>query len=170
MFGRKKIFIIIIPVTFICFILLAFYFQLPNKIFSGRYKISGIDVSHYQGGIDWEDIEKQGVEFAYIKATEGSSYVDECYESNRKKAEETGIHIGFYHFFSFESPGITQAEHYIGTVGGLEGKLILYYIMQNVGMTHAQGKNDVLYVVTDRGIYVANNKNGNRWWRLPWMD
>lgn len=75
-------------------------------------------MSHYQGGIDWEDIEKQGVEFAYIKATEGSSYVDECYESNRKKAEETGIHIGFYHFFSFESPGITQAEHYIGTVGG----------------------------------------------------
>lgn len=126
MSDKKKIAAVTVLLVFILFCIIAalFYFQVPNMVIVREYSHRGIDVSHYQGDIDWESIEKQGVEFVYIKATEGSSHVDECYESNRSNAEKTGIHIGFYHFFSFESSGISQAENYIATVGELNGKLI----------------------------------------------
>ena len=108
MSGKKKIAVVIALSVLLLFGISAalFYFQLPNRMIAQSYEHHGIDVSHYQGDIDWASIEKQGIDFAYIKATEGSSYVDEYYETNRNKAEEAGMRIGFYHFFSFESSGI----------------------------------------------------------------
>ena len=47
-----------------------------------RYDLQGIDVSHFQGNVDWKKMEEQGISFSYIKATEGSSYVDPMFESN----------------------------------------------------------------------------------------
>ena len=113
-----------------------------------------IDVSHYQGDIDWASIERQGIDFAYIKATEGSSYVDEYYEMNRNKAEKTGIKIGFYHFFSFESPGISQAENYIETVGDLKGKLIPAVDVEFYGSQKNPDKEAVNKELTDMLEYL----------------
>lgn len=89
-----------------------------------KYEIQGVDVSHYQGNIDFDKIEQQGITFAYIKATEGSSHVDECFYKNWQAAEKTDMLIGAYHFFSFDSGGDTQAKLYIDTVGDLSGKLV----------------------------------------------
>lgn len=94
-----------------------------TPMFANRYELHGIDVSHYQGNIDWKKIEEQKVDFAFIKATEGSGYVDECFYQNWQDAQQTNICIGAYHFFSFDSPGETQAAHYIETVGDLSKKL-----------------------------------------------
>lgn len=96
----------------------------PNLLIASRYDVTGIDVSHYQGTIDWKKMEQLDIDFAYIKATEGSSFVDENFSDNWENATDTNIFIGAYHFFSFESDGKTQAEHYIATVGDLEGKLV----------------------------------------------
>lgn len=96
----------------------------PNSVAAGRYPVQGIDVSHYQGEIDWKQIEAQGIDFAWIKATEGSSYVDEYFQANWKAAEQTALYIGAYHFFSFDSDGGTQADLFIRTVGDLSGKLL----------------------------------------------
>ena len=96
----------------------------PNLLIADSYDVCGIDVSHYQGTIDWEKIEQLDIDFAYIKATEGSSFVDENFSDNWEHAMKTSMFIGAYHFFSFESDGRTQAEHYIQTVGDLEGKLV----------------------------------------------
>lgn len=76
----------------------------------------GVDVSHYQGDIDWKSLEEQDVSFAFIKATEGSGHVDEFAEENLKNASGTDMKISAYHFFSFDSPGETQAENYISVV------------------------------------------------------
>lgn len=81
-----------------------------------EYPIRGIDVSHYQGNIDWFMIEDQKIDFAYIKATEGSSSVDAKFIENWEEANLTNMRIGAYHFFSFESQGKTQAENFIGMV------------------------------------------------------
>ena len=54
-------------------------FNYPDK---KEYKIKGIDVSAYQGDIDWNILSKQGIDFVFIKATEGSSYVDEMFKRN----------------------------------------------------------------------------------------
>lgn len=94
-----------------------------NPYFAASYEVQGIDVSHYQGAVDWEEIAAQDVDFAFIKATEGSSHVDEYFYDNWQAAAQTELYVGAYHFFSFDSPGQTQAELFIDTVGDLKGKL-----------------------------------------------
>lgn len=95
-----------------------------NQYLVSGYVLRGVDVSHYQGEIDWKQLEKQGIDFAFIKATEGSGHLDPKFAVNWQAAEETELYIGAYHFFSFDSEGSTQAEWYIQNAGNLEGKLI----------------------------------------------
>lgn len=95
-----------------------------NQLVSRNYPVQGVDVSHYQGKIDWERFREQQVYFAFIKATEGSSHTDEYFADNWEKAKVAGIATGAYHFFSFDSPASAQAEHYIETVGDLSGRMI----------------------------------------------
>ncbi len=94
-----------------------------TPVFAGRFEIRGVDVSHYQGTIDWPILAGQDLDFAYIKATEGSGHVDECFADNWQEAGKTDLYIGAYHFFSFESEGAKQAQFYIDMVGSLHGKL-----------------------------------------------
>lgn len=88
-----------------------------------RYPVRGVDVSRYQGVIDWPVLADQGIEFAFVKATEGSSFVDERFAANLAGAETAGLRTGAYHFFSFESAGATQAENVIRTVPVRRGGL-----------------------------------------------
>ncbi len=80
-------------------------------------------MSSYQGAIDWETISSQNIDFAFIKATEGSSYVDSYFEYNYVQALKTELHVGAYHFFSFDSSGQTQADNFIKTVKKSENML-----------------------------------------------
>lgn len=89
---------------------------IPNQISADKYEIKGVDVASYQGDIDWRELEKQNMKFAFIKATEGSSFVDEYFSKNWRNANKTDMRIGAYHFFSFNSKGETQAEQFIRTV------------------------------------------------------
>lgn len=81
-----------------------------------KYPVFGVDVSNYQGDIDWRRLEEQGVKFAFIKATEGSGHVDESVAKNLENINKTNIAGSCYHFFSFDSAGETQAENFIGSV------------------------------------------------------
>ena len=59
----------------------------------------GIDVSNHQGRIDWKTVSKdENVQFVYIKATEGATYVSPSFESNIKEARKAGMKVGCYHF------------------------------------------------------------------------
>ncbi len=87
------------------------------------YPVRGVDVSYYQGEIDWKVLEGEGLDFAFIKATEGSSHIDSKFEENWQGASETDLRLGAYHFFSFESEGETQAKHFISVVPKQEGML-----------------------------------------------
>lgn len=92
----------------------------PSK---ADYPVRGIDAASYQGNIDWSKMEEQNIKFAFIKATEGSGFVDKYFNSNYESSEKTNIRIGAYHFFSFDSAGKTQAENYIKTVEKRENML-----------------------------------------------
>lgn len=81
-----------------------------------KYPVFGVDVSNYQGIIDWKRLESQNVSFAFIKATEGSGHVDESARRNLRDAAKTDIKLSAYHFFSFDSPGETQAANFISVV------------------------------------------------------
>lgn len=122
----KKILIVFACFIVICAALLALvYFKLlhPNDMFIGSYKVRGVDVSSYQGEIDWKELSTKGIDFAFIKATEGSGQVDEKFEYNFKNAADTKLYYGAYHFFSYDSSGKEQAEHFIKTVEKKTGML-----------------------------------------------
>lgn len=96
----------------------------PNRLLVSKKYSKGVDLSHYQGDVNMEALAKQEIDFIYVKATEGSDFVDDHYANNNKNAMDAGLLTGAYHFFSFDSEGVTQAEHFIKTIGNQKGKLI----------------------------------------------
>ena len=58
----------------------------------------GIDVSHWQGNIDWVQVKGAGKSFAIVKATEGIGYKDDKYDRNKAGAMGNGLKFGAYHF------------------------------------------------------------------------
>lgn len=88
-----------------------------------QWEVFGVDVSAYQGEVDWPVLAEQGVEFAFIKATEGSTLQDRQFRSNWEGAQAAGIRTGAYHFLSYDSPGETQAENFIEQVPVTQGAL-----------------------------------------------
>lgn len=82
----------------------------------------GIDVSHYQGRIDWKAVRNTGkVLYAYVKATESTGLVDETYAYNIREAHNAGIPVGCYHFFSPTTDANEQLKNFMNTVK-LEGQ------------------------------------------------
>ncbi len=92
------------------------------------YEIRGIDISHYQGDIDWEllrnaMIEKCPIRFILIKATEGTSSVDPKFDDNFSQAHEYGYIRGAYHFWSNKSSARDQAYFFLDHVKLTDGDL-----------------------------------------------
>ena len=116
MYSLKKFWVIFIGFVFMGISMLSACYFSKAKVNREKYKVFGVDVSHYQGEIDWEKLEEQGVMFAFIKATEGSGHVDESSRYNLENALKTGIKTSAYHFFSFDSAGETQADNFISAV------------------------------------------------------
>jgi lysozyme len=93
-----------------------FAIWLPNQ-----YAIHGIDVSRYQKRINWRLVRQMKdrdlqLRFAFIKATEGMDMVDPEFDRNWRKARETGMVVGAYHFFREQSGGHEQALHFLRQV------------------------------------------------------
>jgi len=76
-------------------------------------KTLGIDVSHYQGDVDWSKVVNSNVKFAYGKATQGASYVDKKFAVNQKAAIAAGIPFGGYHFFSPDTDVTAQVDNFV---------------------------------------------------------
>lgn len=83
---------------------------------SDYFPVRGVDVSHHQGQIDWPVIKEQGISFAYIKATEGTTLVDPRFAENWEGARAAGLRFGAYHFFNSTVSALDQARHFIATV------------------------------------------------------
>jgi len=101
----------------------SFNIKIPKK-----YTIHGIDVSYYQGKINWQkvkDMEDDGVKvkFAFIKATEGLLQVDPYFQRNWREAPKVGIICGAYHFFRPKRDGKTQAKFFLQVVNIEKGDL-----------------------------------------------
>lgn len=78
----------------------------------------GIDVSHYQPNVNWNAVKAGGVEFAYIKATEGTNYIDPKFGSHYTGATQAGIIRGAYHFARpGTSSGAAQANYFLAHGG-----------------------------------------------------
>ena len=101
----------------------SFNIPIPDK-----YSIHGIDVSSYQGKINWHLVKKMRedsvhLSFAFIKATEGLLQVDPYFQRNWREAPKAGIICGAYHYFRPESDGKWQARFFLQNVKTEKGEL-----------------------------------------------
>lgn len=78
----------------------------------------GIDVSNWQGNIDFAKVKQSGIQIVYMKATEGTTFVDKKLNQNYSRAKAQGLKIGFYHFFRPSLDSKAQAKHFANTING----------------------------------------------------
>ena len=74
------------------------------------YSVHGIDVSAYQGRIDWPEVARNRVRFAFIKASEGATLRDPRFARNWREARKAGVLCGAYHYFQPNRDGQVQAD------------------------------------------------------------
>ncbi len=107
------------------------------------YTIHGIDISHHQGAIDWERLQKarigdEPLSFVFVKATEGQSVLDANFNDNFYEAREHGFIRGAYHYFS---PGVSprlQAEYYLHQAKLEDGDLAPVLDIEEAGALSAE--------------------------------
>lgn len=80
------------------------------------YPVHGVDVSKYQGDINWPLLKSKGVSFAFIKATEGGDHLDESFLEYWKATKKSKIPRGAYHFYYFCTSARRQAQWFIKNV------------------------------------------------------
>jgi lysozyme len=85
--------------------------------------VDGIDVSHYQGAIDWQKVAGSGVKFAFAKAAEGDTVTDSQFSTNWSGMAEAGLLRGAYDFYTVGSDPNTQAQHFLDRVKLVPGDL-----------------------------------------------
>ncbi len=83
----------------------------------------GIDVSHHSGDVDWSEVKAQGIAFAFVKATEGMTFVDPKFSANWSGMAGAGILQGAYHYWIVGDDPQAQAKNFIATVPLARGAL-----------------------------------------------
>ncbi|MEX2552329.1 MAG: GH25 family lysozyme [Actinomycetota bacterium] len=87
-------------------------FQYPSR---EDFPVSGVDVSHHQDEIDWPAfVQESEIDFAFIKATEGTDLMDRRFQENWRDAEGR-VARSAYHFFTFCTSGDDQARNFLST-------------------------------------------------------
>jgi GH25 family lysozyme M1 (1,4-beta-N-acetylmuramidase) len=105
------------------------YKPLPNTL-------EGIDISHWQGTINWTSVAKAGKKFAFMKASEDTWYSDPTYPTNRAQAKANGIAVGAYHFAQPSTAAgnaTAQADHFIDTANPAKGELLPVLDLERTG-------------------------------------
>lgn len=136
--------------------------------------VPGIDVSHHQDTIDWAQVAASGKLFAIAKATEGRTFVDPLYATNKLNAQASGLVFGAYHFAQPDGSAgdaIAEADHFVDTAQLTPGNLIpVLDIERTGGLTQAEVTQWILTWlgrVTDRlgvrpMVYTSPNGWDNR--------
>lgn len=115
------------------------------------YDVHGIDVSHYQGTIDWDMVKENSdsafpIEFVFMKATEGGDLADENFVYNFERAGKCGFIRGAYHFFSPKTDPVKQADYFINMVNLQSGDLPPVLDVETIGKSTPQKLRDNVLV------------------------
>lgn len=95
---RKQIFLVIFMIlTFLFFADMNITYALTP---SSDPQYRGIDVSNWQGYIDYRQVAESGIEVVYIKSSQGSNIKDAYFDINYENAKANGLKVGFYHFLT----------------------------------------------------------------------
>lgn len=90
-------------------------------------RLEGVDVSHWQGTINWPSVAAAGKRFAIMKATESTTYADSSYPTNHSGARANGIRAGAYHFAqpsTTSGDAVAEADWFVSHANLLPGDLV----------------------------------------------
>lgn len=130
-------FLLLLLVAFISYWGYTFWLEIKSKkalyknfgiAIPANYSIHGIDVSKYQSNIYWQHVKQVKVDsikigFAFLKATEGTNWVDVKYKKNKESCKNQNIICGAYHYFKPNSNAIEQMSHFIKIANLKKGDL-----------------------------------------------
>ncbi len=104
-----------------------------------NHRLGGIDVSHYQGNINWTEVARHAdITYVYIKATEGAKLIDDTYHTNLKGARRAGLKVGCYHFYSPTADVRDQFKNFTSVVKLKEHDLIPIIDIEHRGKASLQ--------------------------------
>lgn len=89
------------------------------KVCAAGPTLDGIDVSAWQETVDWTKVKNAGIDFAFIRVSDGLGYVDAYFPANWAGAKQAGIVRGAYQFVRFDEDIIAQADLLVAKVGTL---------------------------------------------------
>ncbi|KRL79002.1 GH25 family lysozyme [Secundilactobacillus paracollinoides] len=88
-----------------------------------RYPIQGVSLTQDNGFIDFQQLAKHGISFAYLRASSGATYMDDDFSSNYSRALGSDVKLGVYHVYSFSTSPKAQATNFEREVGSKTGTL-----------------------------------------------
>jgi lysozyme len=94
---------------------------------------NGIDVSHFQGNVDWKKVAASGISFAFVKATQGAHFTDPKFKENWAGTRAAGVLRGAYHFLDPSVDGKKQAAHFLATAKLGTGDLLPAVDVEKIG-------------------------------------
>ena len=116
----------------------AVFMRTSNARINSKYK-EGIDVSHYQGSIDWDEVVGgTPISYVYLKATEGASLVDKTYARNLAEARRVGLSVGSYHFYRPNVNWRQQFNNMVAVVKAEEQDLVPIIDIEHRGAVSAE--------------------------------
>ena len=112
-----------ISICFLIIFIVPIYILItPVYAFSPSSSIlyEGIDVSGWQGNINYEQVKNEGIEVVYMKASEGNNFVDPYFNQNYANAKANGLKVGFYHYLTARNmqEAVEQATFFVSTISG----------------------------------------------------
>ena len=111
----------------------------PPTVRQRAAALEGIDVSHHQADIDWCAVAADGIDFAFVKATESDGHLDTRFCDNWPEASSAGLVRGAYHFFRADVDARAQFDHFRTVVRLADGDLAPVVDVETVdGATEAE--------------------------------
>jgi lysozyme len=151
-------------VASVVFMLLFFYFFIRPYMYRWKpcyglkgygvcmpygFKVHGIDVSHYQGKVDWAELAKAQndeqfpLRFVFMKASEGGDLADDAFQANFDSAKAHGFVRGAYHFYNPKTDPVRQADFFIRSVQLQRGDLPPVLDIEQRGSNKRQLQHDL---------------------------
>lgn len=173
--GARRIAIAIVAVTGLLVAALALWRVLRVRephadIDRSRYPIAGVDISAHNGVVDFDSLAAAGIDFVYLKASEGVSFRDCAFMRNYERARAAGMAVGAYHFFRFDCDGALQCMNFLRATEGLKLDLPPAIDVEEWGNAPIAGTDIVrerlgsfaaLIRATGRDVMIYTNKQGH---------
>jgi len=128
----------------------------------------GIDVSGWQGEVDYRQVSEDGIEIVYIKATEGTTFTNRFYLDAYNNAKANGLKVGFYHYLTARTieEGIAEAEYFASVIGNLDSDCRLAMDFESFGSLTRDEINEISFAflrrvkeITGKEMVIYSNTN-----------